>query len=79
MHFTTVLTTCFLSPARLCYNPFRLLRATGVSVAISMFSILYEIVSIVSLPRNDITTQSLKGRRDLYDRILRDKFSDYYT
>jgi len=34
------------------------LRATGGSVAISLFSIRHEIASVVSLPRNDIPTQS---------------------
>ena len=37
------------------------LRATGGSAAISLFSIHYEIASVVSLPRNDIATQSLAG------------------
>ena len=50
------------SPLRLCRNPSLSLRATGGSVAISLFSIRYEIVSVVSLPRNDIVTQSPLGR-----------------
>jgi hypothetical protein len=44
---------------RLCHNPFLSLRATKGSVAISFFPMHYEIASVVSLPRNDITTQSL--------------------
>jgi len=31
-------------------------------VAISLFSMHYEIASVVSLPRNDIVTQSLSGK-----------------
>ena len=34
------------------------LRATKGSVAISLLSMRYEIASVVSLPRNDIVTQS---------------------
>jgi hypothetical protein len=49
------------SPWRLCYNPFLSLRATEGSVAISLFSMPYEIASVVSLPRSDILTQSLVG------------------
>ena len=45
---------------RLCRNPFRSLRATVGSAAISLFSMPYEIASVVSLPRNDIVTQSRK-------------------
>ena len=43
---------------RLCHNSFWSLRATAGSVAIFMFSMPYEIASVVSLPRNDIMTQS---------------------
>ncbi len=36
------------------------------SVAISLFSMFYEIASVVSLPRNDIITQSQGSEMDLY-------------
>jgi hypothetical protein len=49
-------------PWRLCRNLSVSLRATGGSVAISLFSIYYEIASVVKLPRNDIATQSPEGR-----------------
>ncbi len=61
-------------PARLCRNPFRSLRATGGSAAISLFSVPYEIASVVSLPRNDIVTQPRKreSRKCLAPRIRGD-------
>src|SRR4030043_1523630 len=43
---------------RLYRNPYLSLRATEGSVAISLFSMYYEIASVVSLPRNDTSTQS---------------------
>jgi hypothetical protein len=43
---------------RLCRNPHLSLRATQGSAAISMYSIPCEIASDVSLPRNDIVTQT---------------------
>jgi hypothetical protein len=46
-----------LSFWRPCRNSSLSLRATGRSVAISLFSIRYGIASVVLLPRNDITTQ----------------------
>ena len=49
----------------MCPNYPLSLRATEGSVAISLFSMHYEIASVVSLPRNDITTQSPKGEEDL--------------
>ena len=50
------------SPVRGCVEiPILSLRATEGSVAISEISIPCEIASVVSLPRNDIATQSLKG------------------
>jgi hypothetical protein len=49
-------------PSRDCVViPFLSLRATEGSVAISEISIPCEIASVVSLPRNDIMTQSPKG------------------
>jgi hypothetical protein len=45
---------------RLCHNRILSLRATEGSVAISLISNSYKIASVVSLPRNDITTQSPK-------------------
>jgi hypothetical protein len=45
-------------PARLCRNVIWSLRATAGSVAIYIFPMPYKIASVVSLPRNDITTQS---------------------
>ncbi len=39
-------------------NPYRSLRATEGSVAISSFLGHFEIASVVSLPRNDIAIQS---------------------
>ena len=42
--------------------PFWSLRATKGSVAISKVAMTYEIASVVSLPRNDIMTQSVWGR-----------------
>jgi hypothetical protein len=47
-----------LPSARLCHNPSWSLRAAEGSVTISLFSMCDEIASVVSLPRNDITTQS---------------------
>ena len=41
-------------PSRLCRNPSLSLRATEGSVAILLFSMGYEIASVVSLPRNDL-------------------------
>jgi hypothetical protein len=51
----------FLIPPlmRLCHNLPLSLRATEGSVAIFIFPMHYEFASVVSLPRNDITTQSL--------------------
>ena len=49
-------------PKRLCRNSSLSLRATEGSMAISLFSMHYEIASVVSLPRNDIVTQSLSGK-----------------
>ena len=40
---------------------YRSLRATKGSVAISFFTTLYEIASVVILPRNDIMTQPRRG------------------
>jgi hypothetical protein len=34
-------------------------------VAISIFSLFFEIASVVSLPRNDITTHSQQGRGEI--------------
>ena len=47
--------------ARLCRNCFSSLRATVGSVAIFMFSKPYEIASVVTLHRNDLMTQPLRG------------------
>ena len=49
----------------LCRNHPLSLRATEGSVAISLFSMHYEIASVVSLPRNDITTHSPGERASL--------------
>jgi hypothetical protein len=67
--YSWLLSGVFLIPPvmRLCHNPYLSLRAlrvpqgklTEVSVAIFLFPMHYEIASVVSLPRNDITTQSL--------------------
>ena len=46
---------------RLCRNPSSSLRATEGSVAISFFSIPYEIASVVSLSGNDIAAESPMG------------------
>jgi len=54
--------TLVLSPKRLCRNSSLSLRATEGSVAISLFSMHYEIASVVSLPRNDIATQPQRER-----------------
>jgi hypothetical protein len=48
---------------RLCGNSSLSLRATEGSVAISLFSMPYEIASVVSLPRNGNVTQSLGERK----------------
>ena len=49
------------SPGGCVVMSFRSLRATAGSVAISEISMPCEIASVASLPRNDITTQSLDG------------------
>jgi len=55
---------------RLCRNPFWSLRATAGSVAISLFSLPYEIASVVSLPRNDITTQPPREAGFWFDFLI---------
>jgi hypothetical protein len=61
------------SPLRDCVAiPFLSLRATEGSVAISLFSIPCEIASVVSLPRNDIMTQSLRGEGEGGGERMRD-------
>ena len=64
------LLTFILSPKGLCHNPYLSLRATEGSMAISLFSRHYEIASVVSLPRNDITTQSLRGERFSHQSLV---------
>ena len=50
-----------LPRSRRCRNCFSSLRATAGSVTIFMFSKPYEIASVVTLPRNDLMTQPLRG------------------
>ncbi len=54
--------TLALPLERLCRNDDLSLRAPEGSVAISLISNLYEIGSVVPLTRNDIVTQSPRGK-----------------
>ena len=55
--------------SRLCRNCLSSLRATVGSVAIFMFSMPYEIASVVTRPRNDLMTQPEGGNAEMSFRL----------